>query len=86
MFESSPMPKSGVGVADYCAAVRAHSGNSEIGEALTLAEALRQDWTDRSGLSAGDEAGIIDLLTRVLVFYCEEWEPSWQRAPLTATG
>lgn len=37
-------------------------------------------------MSGGEEAGIVDLLTRVLVFYCEEWEPSWQRGSLTASG
>jgi len=73
MFESSPLPKAGFTVADYCAAVRAATPSPEIACALSLAEELRKKW----GQGGVTPASTLKTLDTALFHYCESWVPPW---------
>lgn len=73
MFESSPLPKAGFTVADYCGAVRAATPTPEITRALSLAQELRQKW----GQGDAAPASTLETLETALFHYCEHWVPPW---------
>lgn len=80
MFESSPLPKDGFAISDYCDAVCRACDSAEIADAFGRAQNVRCDWPHIGEDDTKFFERVLVPMERALLYYCEAWSPKWDRS------